>query len=64
MVTRKLRNFRWRKDEKDNDIKKLADTYKKYVDGILEDVKGFCAVKDTKDIAEQDYILTPVATWA
>lgn len=53
MVTRKLRELT------DEDIKKLADTYKAYVDGTLEDVKGFCAVKDTKDIAEQDYILTP-----
>ena len=53
MVTRKLRELT------DEDIQKLVDTYKKYVDGTLEDVKGFCAVKDTKDIAEQDYILTP-----
>ena len=53
MVTRKLRELT------DEDIKKLADTYKAYVDGALEDVKGYCAVKDTKDIAEQDYILTP-----
>lgn len=53
MVTRKLRELT------DEDIKKLADTYKAYVDGTLEDIKGFCAVKDTKDIAEQDYILTP-----
>ena len=53
MVTRKLRELT------DEDIKKLANTYKAYVDGTLEDVKGFCAVKDTKDIAEQDYILTP-----
>lgn len=53
MVTRKLRELT------DEDIQKLADTYKKYIDGTLEDVKGFCAVKDTKDIAEQDYILTP-----
>lgn len=60
MVTRKLRELsNGEKDEKDNDIKKLADTYKKYVDGTLEDVKGFCSVKDTKDIAGQDYILTP-----
>ena len=60
MVTRKLRELSsGEEDEKDNDIKKLADTYKAYVDGTLEDVKGFCAVKDTKDIAEQDYILTP-----
>ena len=53
MVTRKLRELT------DEDIQKLADTYKKYVDGTLEDAKGFCAVKDKKDIAEQDYILTP-----
>lgn len=60
MVTRKLRELSsGEEDEKDNDIKKLADTYKAYVDGTLENVKGFCAVKDTKDIAEQDYILTP-----
>ena len=38
MVTRKLRELsNGEKDEKDNDIKKLADTYKKYVDGTLED---------------------------
>ena len=53
MVTRKLRELT------DEDIQKLADTYKKHIDGTLEDVRGFCAVKDTKDIAEQDYILTP-----
>ena len=53
MVTRKLRELT------DEDIQKLADTYKKYIDGTLEDVKGFCTVKDTKDIAEQDYMLTP-----
>lgn len=53
MVTRKLRELT------DEDIKKLADTYKSYTDGTLEDVNGFCAVKDTTDIAEQDYILTP-----
>lgn len=53
MVTRKLRELT------DEDIKKLADTYKAYTDGSLEDVNGFCAVKDTTDIAEQDYILTP-----
>lgn len=53
MVTRKLRELT------DEDIKKLADTYKAYVDGTLEDVKGFCAVKTTEDIAAQDYILTP-----
>ena len=53
MVTRKLREFT------DDDIKKIADTYKAFADGTLEDVKGFCAVVSTDEIAKQDYILTP-----
>ena len=53
MVSRKLRELT------DEDIKQIADTYNAYVDGTLEDVKGFCAVVDTEKIAEQDYILTP-----
>lgn len=42
-----------------NDIKKIADTYNAYVSGTLENVKGFCAVATTEEIAKQDYILTP-----
>lgn len=53
MVTRKLRELT------DEDIAQIADTYNAYVDGSLENVKGFCAVVDTKEIAKQDYILTP-----
>lgn len=53
MVTRKLRELT------DEDIKKIADTYNAYVEGTLEEVKGFCAVVTTQDIAKQDYILTP-----
>lgn len=53
MVTRKLREFT------DDDIKKIADTYKAFADGTLEDVKGFCTVVGTDEIAKQDYILTP-----
>lgn len=53
MVTRKLRELT------DEDIAKIADTYNAYVDGTLEDTKGFCAVVTTEDIAKQDYILTP-----
>lgn len=53
MVTRKLREFT------DDDIKKVADTYKAFADGTLEDVKGFCAVVGTDEIAKQNYILTP-----
>lgn len=53
MVTRKLRELT------DEDIAQIADTYNAYVDGSLENVNGFCAVVDTKEIAKQDYILTP-----
>ena len=53
MVTRKLRELT------DKDIALIADTYKAYCDGTLEDQKGFCAVVDTKEIDNQDYILTP-----
>ena len=53
MVTRKLREL------SEDDIKKIADTYNAFIDGMLEDVKGFCAVKTTEDITAQDYILTP-----
>lgn len=53
MVTRKLRELT------DADITKIADTYKAYIGGTLEDQKGFCAVVDTEEIAKQDYILTP-----
>ena len=60
MVTRALRELSdGKEDPDDNDIKKLADTYKAYVDGTLEDISGYCAVVDTDKIAEQDYILTP-----
>ena len=53
MVTRKLREL------SDEDIKKIADTYNAFAAGTLEDVKGFCAVATTEEIAKQDYILTP-----
>ena len=53
MVNRKHRDFT------DEDIQRLADTFSSFQDGTLEDVKGFCAVVNTKKIEEQDYILTP-----
>ena len=53
MVTRKLRELT------DEDIRKIADTYNAFVDGALEEVKGFCAVATTEEIGNQDYILTP-----
>lgn len=60
MVSRKLRELTDGSDDpENNDIGKIADTYKAYADGTLEAVKGFCAVVDTDEIAKQDYILTP-----
>ena len=54
MVSRKLRELT------DEDIQKIASTYNAFVDGTLEDEKGFCAAADMQEIAKQDYILTPV----
>ena len=53
MIDRKHRDF------SDEDIARLADTFTSFQNGTLEDVKGFCAVATTNDIAKQDYILTP-----
>ena len=53
MVTRKNRELT------DEDIQRMARTYQEYCEGTLEDVKGFCAVATTEEIAKQDYILTP-----
>ena len=53
MVDRKHRDF------SDDDIQKLAETFKAFQSGTLEDVKGFCKVADLEEIAKQDYILTP-----
>lgn len=41
MVSRKLRELT------EDDIQKIADTYTTFVDGTLDDVKGYCAVADT-----------------
>lgn len=49
MVSRKLREFT------EEDIDKIADTYKAFVDGTLEEIKGFCAAVDTTEIEKQDY---------
>ncbi len=53
MVDRKHRDFT------DEDIKKLADTFEAFQNGTLEELKGFCAIASTEEIAKQDYILTP-----
>ena len=43
----------------DADVATIADAYRAYVDGTLENKRGFCAVVSTDDIAAQDYVLTP-----
>lgn len=54
MVSRNLCELK-----QDTDIKKIADTFQQFHDGILEDEKGFCSVASIEDISKQDYILTP-----
>jgi len=53
MVDRKHRDFT------EEDVAKIADTFAAFQDGTLENIKGFCAVATTQDVAKQDYILTP-----
>ena len=53
MTTRKLREL------SDADISKISETHRLYLQGKLENEKGFCAVVDILEIAKQDYILTP-----
>ncbi len=53
MVDRKHRDFT------EVDIEKLSDTFTKFQEGTLANIKGFCATVSTEDIAKQDYILTP-----
>ncbi len=53
MVDRKHRDF------SKEDIQKLADTFERFQNGKLEDIKGFCKVATTEEIKNQDYILTP-----
>jgi type I restriction enzyme M protein len=53
MLNRKHRDFT------DEDINMIADTFTAFQEGTFEDVKGFCSVVTTEEIAKQDYILTP-----
>jgi type I restriction enzyme M protein len=60
MVNRRLREMTYKnEDGSDGDILKIASTFNAFHDGTLEDVKGFCAVVSTEEIAKQDFILTP-----
>lgn len=53
MVSRRLREFT------DEDIAKVASAFDAFRKGELEPEKGFSAVADLKEIARQDFILTP-----
>lgn len=53
MVNRRLREMTT------EDIAKIAATFAAFDGETLEDVKGYCAVVTTENIAKQDYILTP-----
>ena len=53
MLNRKHRDFT------EEDINMIADTFTAFQEGTSEDVKGFCSVATTEEIAKQDYILTP-----
>ncbi|MFS1664578.1 type I restriction-modification system subunit M [Streptococcus sp. zg-JUN1979] len=50
---------RTHRDFTEEDIQKIAQTFEHFQEGTLESEKGFCAVVETKAIADQDYILTP-----
>ena len=53
MVNRRLREMT------KEGIAKIAETFKAFDGGTLEDLKGYCAAVTTEDIAKQDFILTP-----
>lgn len=53
MTDRKHRDF------SDADIAKIADTFTAFQVDQCENIKGFCAVATTEDIAANDHILTP-----
>lgn len=49
------------KDPEDNDIGRITGTYHNWrnLDGVYEDVPGFCASVPVSRVAELDYVLTP-----
>ncbi|MCL2761105.1 MAG: type I restriction-modification system subunit M [Desulfuromonadales bacterium] len=53
MVSRKNREMT------DEDIARISTAFEAFDNGVLEDMKGFCAAVTTAEIAKQDYILTP-----
>jgi type I restriction enzyme M protein len=53
MVTRAHRDLR------EEEINKIADTYKDFVNGELEEVQGYCSETTLEEIEKHNYILTP-----
>lgn len=53
MVTRAHR------DLKEEEIMTIAETYKSFVNGKLEEVQGYCAQATLDDMEKHDYVLTP-----
>jgi type I restriction enzyme M protein len=53
MKSRKLRELTQK------EIELIGRTVSEFEKGTLAEVKGFCAVVSTEDIAKQDFILTP-----
>ncbi|HHX60589.1 MAG TPA: SAM-dependent DNA methyltransferase, partial [Epulopiscium sp.] len=53
MVTRAHR------DLKEEEITKIADTYKDFVNGKLEEVEGYCAASTLEEMEKHDFVLTP-----
>lgn len=49
------------KELKDEDIKKIAETYHNYrnTNGSYEDIQGFCKAAKLDEVREHEYVLTP-----
>lgn len=41
------------------DVQRIASTFRAFEKGVLDDIKGFCAVKSIEEVAAQDFVLTP-----
>ncbi|MGI6680174.1 MAG: N-6 DNA methylase [Bdellovibrionota bacterium] len=47
------------RDLKEEEIHKIADTYKGFIEGNLEEVQGYSAIASLEDIEKHDFVLTP-----
>lgn len=53
MATSKVRELT------EDEILRIADTFRRFEAGTLENEKGYCAVKTLEEVAAADYVLTP-----